>query len=118
MISPSSALLELAARHLDVLVDAHDVGELQPHKVDAEALGELEHVLLPAPSGRSGSRRGWAVRPSRSTAAWRAPCLPVPCRVGTWEGRAMTAERNPGSAWGKAPGVLSRLPHRFTLLPP
>ncbi len=39
-------LLELAAGHLDVLVHAQDVGELQPQKIHAEALGQLEDVVL------------------------------------------------------------------------
>ena len=40
-------LLELAARHLDVLVDSEDVGELEADEVDAEAPGELQHLGLP-----------------------------------------------------------------------
>ena len=39
-------LLELAARHLDVLVDAEDVGELEPEEVHVELFGQLEHVAL------------------------------------------------------------------------
>ena len=43
-------LLELAAGHLDVLVDAEDVGELQPEEIDAEAAGQLEKVVLAGPA--------------------------------------------------------------------
>ena len=50
MISPSSAFSNWLRRHLDVLVDAEDVGELQPEEVDAEALGQLEDVILAGPA--------------------------------------------------------------------
>ena len=39
-------LLELAAGNLDVLVDAEDVGELESQEIDAEALSQLQNVLL------------------------------------------------------------------------
>ena len=43
---PVQRLLELAARHLDVLVDAQDVGELKPDEIDAEPTGQLQDVIL------------------------------------------------------------------------
>ncbi len=47
-------LLELTRRHLDVLVDPEDVGELESQKVHAESLGELEDGGLV----RAGQHRG------------------------------------------------------------
>ena len=68
MISPSSALRELAPGHLDVLVDAHDVGELQPDEVDAEPVRDLEQVLLarPAQVGREVVEAGPLGRAARA----------------------------------------------------
>jgi hypothetical protein len=36
----------LAARHLDILVDAEDVGELEPQEVDLILSGQLQHLFL------------------------------------------------------------------------
>ena len=46
MMSPSSASVELAVRHLDVLDRAEDVGELQAQELDPLPLGQLEDLLL------------------------------------------------------------------------
>ena len=45
MMSPVERLLELRRGELDVLVDAEDVGELQPQEADVVLPGELEDVL-------------------------------------------------------------------------
>ena len=75
MISPSSALLELAPRHLDVLVDAEDVGELQPDEIHAERCVSSSMSSLLAPLRSVGkSVEAGPLRPSRSTAVWPAPC--------------------------------------------
>ena len=57
MMSPSSAFSNCDARDLDVLVDAEDVGELQPQEADVVLPGELENVLRRwRPSGRVAAR--------------------------------------------------------------
>ena len=43
-------LLELAPGYLDVLVYPQDIGELEPKKIDAEPMGQLEKVALPGPA--------------------------------------------------------------------
>ncbi len=55
MMWPSSALLELSVRDLDVLDHAEDVRELQAHEANAFLIGSLEdlfsgHYVLPTSS--------------------------------------------------------------------
>ena len=54
-------LLELRRRNLDVLVDAKNVGELQPHEANVQLLGEIENVLLRS-AGRVRRERAIASR--------------------------------------------------------
>ena len=61
MISPSSAFSNWLRRHLDILVDAEDVGELQAEEVDTETLGQLPDVALAGP-GKVG-RKFFQARP-------------------------------------------------------
>ena len=96
-------LLELAAGHLDVLVHAEDVGELQPEKIDTEALGQLENVILPAPLRSLG-------KPSRVGRRWAGDCAGLASRHG---GRS--ERRSGGDSKGKAEPHLG--PPRVTALP-
>ena len=75
-------LLELAARHLDVLVDAQDVGELQPEEVDAEAAASSRMSSLRAPVRSVGksSRLGRSAEPAGALLpGLRHEVLCVPC---------------------------------------
>jgi hypothetical protein len=65
-------LLELAPRHLDVLVDAQDVGELKPDEVDAEAVRQLQQLALPrtVKVGREALETRSSCRPGVALLAW------------------------------------------------
>ncbi len=59
-ISPSSALLELRARDLDVLDDPEDVGELESHEPDVLRVADLEDLGLGRPGPAASNFRIFA----------------------------------------------------------
>jgi hypothetical protein len=63
-------LLELAARHFDVLVDAEDVGELEAEEIHPEAAGQGQHIVLPRTA-----QVGWESFQTRPVAVTGRPGL-------------------------------------------
>src|SRR5262249_24061102 len=65
-------LVELAARHLDVLVHPEDVGELEPEEVDVKLLGQFYDVPFAGPAQvRRKSLPRWAGRDKRHATSVR-----------------------------------------------
>src|SRR3989442_193196 len=71
-------LLELALGHLDVLVDAQDIRELEPQEADPLLLADLEEVALGGAGGFRGGGHGLDDNPRRQNAAKAATGLSSP----------------------------------------